>query len=455
MDAYPKSHLKAAAIVAAIFVIIFAALPSPEATALKSEPVSLRITEVESPSLSEPAPLPAADRDAVPATPALEAAEAPTPSTWSTHTVRPGDNMSRIFQRAGLSARTLHELMTQGDEARKLRKIMPGEELLLEISDAGELLTLRYEQTPLRNLVVTRTGDGFDAFWEIVEPEVIIAYRTAEISSSAPSLYHAGKKAGLSDNIIMELSYIFQWDISFALDLRAGDSFTVMYEEHYIDGEKVREGDILAANFANMGRQYNAVAYEDATGRTQYYTPEGESLRKAFLRDPVHFSHISSNFNPKRLHPIHKHVMPHRGIDYAANRGTPVRASGDGKVTIARQNAASGKYIVIQHGEQYTTKYLHLSNFANGIRAGKRVSQGDVIGYVGSTGWATGPHLHYEFLVGGVHRNPRTVELPKSEPIPRNQMPAFLAATRPLLTRLASLTGNTNFASVEQAANEG
>ncbi len=451
MDAYPKSHVKAAIAAAVIFLIFFATVPSREPTAMQSEPISLRITDV------EPAPaVTSMPKDSATSPAAQVAVEPPPPEAkWSTFKVRNGDNMSRIFQRAGLSPRTLHEIMSLKSEVQTLRKIMPGEKLLLEITDAGELLSLRYQQSRLRNLVVSRTADGeFDAFWEIVEPEIIIGYATAEITSDAPSLYHAGKDAGLSDNIIMELSYIFQWDISFALDLRAGDVFVVMYEEHYIDGEKVKEGDIIAANFINMGREYSAVGFADESGRLQYYAPDGKSLRKAFLRDPVHFSHVSSSFNLRRLHPIHNTVMPHRGIDYAARTGTPVRASGDGKVTIARQNAASGKYIVIQHGEQYTTKYLHLSNFANGVRAGKRVNQGDVIGYVGMTGWATGPHLHYEFLVNGVHRNPRTVRLPQSDPVPPSQMPAFRAATGPLLTRLASLSGSTSFAQVSRDNNE-
>lgn len=166
-------------------------------------------------------------------------------------------------------------------------------------------------------------------------------------------------------------------------------------------------------------------------------------MRKAFLRDPVHFSHVSSNFNLRRLHPIHKRVAPHRGIDYAANTGTPVVASGDGKVKIARQNNASGRYIVLQHGEQYTTKYLHLSAFAKGVRAGAQVKQGQTIGYVGSSGWATGPHLHYEFLVDGVHRNPRTVTLPKANPIAAKRIPEFQQITAPLLAQLESVSGNT------------
>ena len=267
------------------------------------------------------------------------------------------------------------------------------------------------------------------------------------LRSSIPSQYEAGKEAGLSDTLIMNLSYVFQWDISFALDLRQGDSFTVLFEDVYVEGEKIRQGNILAAQFTNLGKTYTAVRYEE-NGRANYFTPEGRSLRKAFLRDPVHFSRVSSSFNMRRLHPIHKRVMPHRGIDYAASRGTPVVASGDGKVSIARQNNASGRYVVIQHGEQYTTKYLHLSAFAKGVRSGSKVKQGQTIGYVGATGWATAPHLHYEFLVDGVHRNPRTVKLPKANPIRNQKLDAFRQVTAPLLAQLQSVSGNSGLAQI-------
>lgn len=208
----------------------------------------------------------------------------------------------------------------------------------------------------------------------------------------------------------------------------------------------MEEGDIIGAQFKNLGKTHTAILFENKLGQKNYYTPSGGSMRKAFIRDPVHFSHVSSSFNLKRLHPIHKKVMPHRGIDYAANKGTPVLASGDGKVTIARQNNASGRYVVLRHGEQYQTKYLHLSAFAKGVRPGKSVKQGQVIGYVGATGWATAAHLHYEFLVNGVHRNPRTVKLPKANPISKAELAQFKKSTMPILARLESVTGDTRYA---------
>lgn len=314
---------------------------------------------------------------------------------------------------------------------------------------------LRYQPSAFSTLLVQRTDRKFSAQQIQLPTESITAYQIASIDKDARSLYLAGKRAGLSDNIIMQLSYVFQWDISFALDLRQGDSFALLYEEIYVEGQKVKDGDILAAGFTNMGKTHVAVRYLDLDGRQDYYTPQGLSLRKAFIRDPVHFSHVSSRFNLRRLHPIHKKVMPHRGIDYAANKGTPVVAAGDGKVSIARQNSASGKYVVIQHGQQYTTKYLHLSSYGKGVRAGASVRQGQTIGYVGSTGWATAPHLHYEFLVSGVHRNPKTVKLPKADPIAASDIKHFHRETTGFLTQLAAIQGKTGYARARSVAPDG
>jgi murein DD-endopeptidase MepM/ murein hydrolase activator NlpD len=447
MDTYPKLHAKAALLIAMTLLVILTAMPSQESTRTATVPVSLSIeTDENSPGWTEDI-----------YGPLEEIATGPV-GRWEQHTIRSGDSMSTIFKRAGLSANQLHEIMRLGRDVDVLKKIKPGKTLALEIGEDQSFLSLRYEDSALRNLIVSRSDDFYEAYWRTIEPEVLISYVTATITDQAPSLYHSGKKAGLSDNIIMKLSYIFQWDISFALDLRQGDSFTLMFEEIYVEGEKVEDGEILAARFDNMGRPYTAVLYKDNTGRASYFTPDGHSMRKAFLRDPVHFSHVSSSFNLRRLHPIHKRVMPHRGIDYAANQGTPVRAAGDGKVGIARQNSASGRYVVIQHGEQYTTKYLHLSAFGKNVRAGKTVRQGDIIGYVGATGWATAPHLHYEFLVNGVHRNPRTVKLPQADPIPAADLARFKSQIQPHLAKLNSIVGNTSYAMAPSggaATNEG
>ena len=430
MHSYPQSHLKAALLLAAFLAVVITALPAHQADSLPQAPVSL---ELEAPgttdSVSAGAPLAIQDQMEV------------STSRWVRLTIKQGDNLARIFQRNKLSAADLQNIVDLGKSVSSLRKILPGQELGFKITTSGELLAIRYKKNAFDTLLIHRQGQGFVASWESATPETIVAFESATITKGNPSLYHAGKAAGLSDNIIMKLSHIYQWDISFALDLRAGDSFNLMFEKIYVDGELVKEGSIIAATFTNMGKRHEAVRYTDIAGHSDYYTPAGLSMRKAFLRDPVHFSHVSSSFNLRRLHPIHKKVMPHRGIDYAAKRGTPVLASGDGKVTIRRRNSASGKYIVIQHGEQYTTKYLHLSAFSKGIKPGKSVKQGQTIGYVGATGWATAPHLHYEFLVSGVHRSPKTVSLPKALPIAKDELERFRANVSPVLARLESISG--------------
>jgi len=430
MHSYPHSHLRAALLLALFLAIVITALPVDQSDSLPEAPVSLQL---------EATALP--DSVIVNAPPVKQEQMEASNSRWINLTIKSGDNLARIFQRNKLPAADLQNIVDLGKPVSSLKKILPGQELGFKVTSSGELLAIRYKKNAFDTLLIHREDKDFVANWESATPETIIAFASATITKDNPSLYHAGKAAGLTDNIIMKLSHIYQWDISFALDLRAGDSFSVMFEEIYVDGELAKEGSIVAATFTNMGKRHEAVRYTDLAGHADYYTPSGLSMRKAFLRDPVHFSHVSSSFNLRRLHPIHKKVMPHRGIDYAAKTGTPVLASGDGKVTIRRENNASGKYIVIQHGEQYTTKYLHLSAFGKGIKPGTSVKQGQTIGYVGATGWATAPHLHYEFLLAGVHRNPKTVSLPKALPIAKDELERFRNSVSPVMARLESISG--------------
>ncbi|HKJ77578.1 MAG TPA: peptidoglycan DD-metalloendopeptidase family protein, partial [Gammaproteobacteria bacterium] len=264
--------------------------------------------------------------------------------------------------------------------------------------------------------------------------------RTAHATGTIEtSLFEAGREAGLSDRTIMELAYIFGWDVDFALDIRAGDRFTILYEEQFLDGEKLRNGPILAAEFINRGRVVRAVRFTDPSGHTDYYSPEGRSMRKAFLRSPVDFRRISSRFQRERFHPVLGKKRPHRGVDYAANVGTPIKASGDGKIVFRGWKGGYGRAVILRHGGRYTTLYGHMSRFRGGLRTGSRVKQGQVIGYVGASGLATGPHLHYEFRVNGVHRDPLKVELPKAEPIRKAYRDDFRQASKPLLAQLEVL----------------
>jgi murein DD-endopeptidase MepM/ murein hydrolase activator NlpD len=325
--------------------------------------------------------------------------------------------------------------MASGTLAKRLADLRPGDQLELR-EENGTLLGFRFRPSRLETLTFSRDSadaSRFEAAQELRSPTV--TERTAQVVIE-DALFLAAQKANLDDRLALTLAEIFQWDIDFVLDIRKGDRFELLYEEQSLDGDVIGTGAILAARFVNRGEIFEAVRYEDPAGNSSYYTPGGRSLRKAFLRAPVQFTRISSNFNLRRKHPLWNTARPHRGIDYAAPTGTPVVAAGDGKVVKATRNAPSGNYVVLQHGERYQTKYLHLSRFAKGLKAGQRVKQGQVIGYVGSTGWATGPHLHYEFLVGGAHQNPRTVALPKADPIAPEAKAEF---TRLALARLAAL----------------
>ena len=339
--------------------------------------------------------------------------------------VRTGDSMALIFARNDFSARSLYTL-TQTKHGDTLNGIFPGAELTFE-SDQGQLTKLTYQPSPLERVVFSRDKDGGFTSEEIIErPEKILTYKHGVIDSS---LFLTSQAIGLPDNVTMRLAQIFQWDVDFVLDIRPGDEFFALVEEQYLDGEFIGFGNIVSARFINQGRAYTAVRYTTQDGVSDYFDAQGLSMRKAFLRAPVEFSRISSSFNLRRKHPLYKTVRPHRGIDYAAPPGTPILAAGDGRVEIASRTKPNGRYVVLKHGEQFVTKYLHLSKFARGIKAGRRVKQGQVIGYVGSTGYATGPHLHYEFLVNGVHQNPRTVSLPQAKPVSKQEVARFRERT--------------------------
>ncbi|MGE0623583.1 MAG: peptidoglycan DD-metalloendopeptidase family protein [Pseudomonadales bacterium] len=350
-----------------------------------------------------------------------------------TRVVRSGDSLARIFASLEIPARELKLLEQTKPHGQRLHDIYPGHTFTFTVNGSNEIIKLNYSPSPLETLAFERAGDGFISRDVQREPELQTAYKHATIDSS---LFVASQRAGLDDSLTMRLAQIFQWDIDFVLDIRKGDEFYVLFEERYLDDQFIGYGDILAAEFVNQKQSYRAVRYLDTEGRSGYFNPDGKNMRKAFLRAPVEFSRISSNFNLRRKHPLHNRTMPHRGIDYAAPTGTPILAAGDGRIQTASKTAANGNFVVLQHGEQFVTKYLHLSRFARGVRAGSRVEQGQVIGYVGSTGAATGPHLHYEFLVNGVHMNPRTVKLPDAQPIGSTERLRFSASTTQFFSQL-------------------
>ena len=362
---------------------------------------------------------------------------------WREQTVSYGDNLSTLFQRAKLTPRDVYEISSL-KTGKSLRSLFPGETLRFGVDAEGQLQELQYIKNPLKRIVFKKVGGNYEVEHLTNQPEIILTYREGVIEDS---LYLSASKAMLPDKIIMELANIFGWDIDFVFDIRRGDSFSLLFEDRYLEGEKLSSGNIIAASFTNRGKTYEAVRYTNSRGLSNYYTPEGLSMRKAFLRTPLDIFRISSGFNLRRKHPIHKKIKAHRGVDYAAPRGTPVYAAGDGKVIETGYSKANGNYVFIQHGQTYTTKYLHLNR--KKVRRNQTVRQRQLIGTVGSTGYATGPHLHYEFLVNGVHRNPRTVKLPQAKPIAATEKRLFLQTTAPLLTQLAEQKQTIQLASVQ------
>jgi len=357
---------------------------------------------------------------------------------WESVTVRRGDNLSLIFGRVGLGGAALHEILDTESEARALRNIYPGQTIEFDIDQEGKLQALRYVKSPLEATLFSRSDSGFSVQDIQRTPEVRQVFKRSTVNSS---LFLAGKDAGLSNRMIMDLAGVFGGVIDFALDPRKGDTFSLLYEEKYLDDEKIGEGAIIAAEYTNEGESFNAFLFVDSNGDEGYFSADGVSMRKAFLRAPLDFTRVSSGFNPKRLHPVTKTVRPHRGIDYAAATGTPVYAAGDGRVVSSGYSRANGNYVFIQHANNIKTHYLHLHKRA--VKSGAKVKQGEIIGSVGSTGLATGPHLHYEFLLDGVHRNPRTIldKLPRARSLSKSEMALFQQRIGGVKTQLASYGG--------------
>ena len=386
---------------------------------------------------------PAAAALAATATPATPATPAPVPnsaraqqaSVASTIEVIVGrnDTLDAIFRRMALDMADLAAIRNLPGIRPSLDFLKPGDAIRLAHKD-GAIETLSRKVSETQTLKVVRGDAGFAA--TLVGNPVETRMRTAAATIDS-SLFEAAASADMSDGIALKLANIFAWDIDFVLDIRAGDRFTAVYQQVYQDGKYLRDGEVLAAEFVNDGKVYRAVRFVSDSGSASYYTPDGLALRKAFLRAPVEFTRVSSVFNPHRMHPILNRIRGHMGTDYAAPTGTPVHAAGEGRVSFAGRRGGYGNALVLAHNNSVSTLYGHLSRFAARMRVGTHVQQGDVIGYVGMTGLATGPHLHYEYLVNGVHRNPQTVQLPGAEPLHAQTLKAFRETTAPLLADLS------------------
>lgn len=399
--------------------------------------------------ISKPLALPQNSQDSN-STSAAVTTPAPPAGKWQSVTIKNGDSLSLVFSRLGLSPQQLHRVLSLGNETKILTRLFPGDTLKLNITDDKKLNALSYDIDESKTLHITKRPDSSNGYVATMQ-EHPIEVRTASGSGTIDSsLFLAAQKAGFSDNLTMELAGIFGWDIDFALDIRKGDNFTLIFEEHYLEGKKLRNGNILAAEFTNRGKTYRAVRYTDSKGNSDYFSPDGKSMRKAFLRTPVEFSRISSRFNLKRKHPVLNKIRAHKGVDYAAPRGTPIRATGDGKIVHRARKGGYGKTIIIQHGTRYSTLYAHMKSYARGMRNGKRVKQGQIIGYIGSTGLATGPHLHYEFRLNGAVRNPLTVKLPDAAPLNKKYRADFNSKSRPFFAQLDALKRSTNTIAMNQ-----
>lgn len=358
------------------------------------------------------------------------------------HKIKRGDTLGRIFKQLDLDLAIPHSISSH-PMGKKLVSLSTNSELEFGFDTQDQLKEIGYPLNSLQNLIVTLENDRItDAQIYDLPFKTVIKSTSGTIDSS---LYGAAQNAGLSNAMIMEMVKIFGWDIDFVQDIRKGDHFRVVYSENQLSDKKLSDGHILAAEFTTQNQSYTAIRFENEAGFASYFNPEGESMLGTFLRSPVEFSRISSRFG-RRLHPISKKWKAHRGVDYAASTGTPIRATADGKVIHAGRKGGYGKTVILRHAGRFSTLYAHMNGYAKGIKSGTRVKQGQVIGYVGSTGMSTGPHLHYEFRLDGVHRNPLTFKTPKASAVSPERMSEFKKLSEKQLAKLDAIQQPIQFA---------
>ncbi|ROL73131.1 peptidase M23 [Pseudomonas chlororaphis] len=447
---YPKTHLLAASGIAALLSLALLVFPSSDVEAKKT---TLNL-DLESPTQQltqdqDAANLEQATSEAV-ASPFAQI-ENSTDDTQETAEAEPaikeevkapghkevivakGDTLSTLFEKVGLPSTAVHEVLASDKQAKQFTQLKHGQKLEFELSPDGQLNNLHSKVSDLESITLTKGDKGFTFNRVTTKPVVRSAYAHGIINSS---LSQSAARAGLSHSQTMDMANVFGYDIDFAQDIRQGDEFDVIYEQKVANGKVVGTGNILSARFTNRGKTYTAVRYTNKQGSSSYYTADGNSMRKAFIRTPVDFARISSRFSMGRKHPILNKIRAHKGVDYAAPRGTPIKAAGDGKVLLAGRRGGYGNTVIIQHGNTYRTLYGHMQGFAKGVQTGGNVKQGQVIGYIGTTGLSTGPHLHYEFQVNGVHVDPLGQKLPMADPIAKAERARFLQQSQPLMARM-------------------
>ena len=361
--------------------------------------------------------------------------------SYRIHEVMDGENLSIIFEEFKVPLNTAYRIFRL-DKNNLLSKIKPGDEM--KFTYLGEDITgIEIIKDSINSILIEIT-DKISIKKISKDVELIQSFKSGVIKTS---FYEAALEAEIPDSIIMDFAYIFGWDIDFIFDIREGDSFNVIYETPYSEGEKVKNGDIILAKFVNRGKIYSANRFFLNENDKEFFDDNGNNLQKAFLRAPLDFAYISSHFNPNRMHPVLHTIRAHNGVDYAAKTGSPVRTTGNGTVHYAGRRNGCGNEIVIKHSNDYSTRYCHLNKFKSGIKKGTKVIQGETIGFVGSTGLATGPHLHYEFKIGNKHVDPVKLQLPSAEPISQNLRSDFdkiLKDNKLLLSKLDSLYPNKN-----------
>jgi len=367
--------------------------------------------------------------------PALAPADPSAESYWRETRIERGDIIATILQRLQIDESSVTEVLQNTRETRALYRLIPGRTIRAHTTATGQLLALRYlNGTQL--LKIDRDGDLLRVAEGEADVETRVLMNSGEIKSS---LFAATDAAGMSDAVAVQIAEVFSTDIDFHRDLRRGDRFSAVYEMQHHLGEPVKTGRLLSAEFVNQGKTFQAIWFENPEGQGGYYTLDGKNIRKAFLRSPLEFSRISSGYTSSRYHPVLKTWRAHRGVDYAAPTGTRIRSTANGIVDFAGRQGGYGNLVVIRHQSRYTTWYGHMSRFASGMHKGKRVSQGEVIGFVGSTGVATGPHVHYEFRTNNVHQDPLRVVMPPAPPLAPKYRAAFDDAALPQTERLALL----------------
>lgn len=378
------------------------------------------------------------------------AASAETGTTMAqekTAVVAPGQTLSTVGQELGIAYSIITQMASHAELGKNFTALQPGDELSATFAASDNALSgvvLTKKSSAEQFSISVKDGEVVGAKSQVPTTEKRIRVVAGEINSS---LYGAGQKAGISPRVINKLTKIYSYDIDFAQDLRKGDHFSLVFEELYREGERVGSGEIIAASFVNQGKEYIALQHTFLDGHTEYFAPDGRPLKKNFLRMPIEFARLSSNYGVRR-HPILGRMKMHTGVDYAARTGTPIMSAGDGKVTYAGWRGGYGRTVIVDHGNGHTTLYAHMSKFGK-YKTGASVRQGETIGYVGSSGRSTGPHLHYEFRVNGVHKNPLKVTLPKPEPLPATELARFKPRSQQMLAQMKLVGERTRLASIQ------